>query len=345
MSLTRRGRVIVLLTILAAIVAVPAVAANVYLRSIGVWGNSDPGAKVALVVPKGAGVETIGKLLEDKGVIDSAFGFRIAAYLDGGADGIQAGRYELPTGLTARDALARLREAPPVPDFVTVTFPEGLWLTDFARILEEETQLSGERFLKVLENGKVRSALLPEGSTSHEGLLFPSTYQVSEEDDEVSVARRLVAEMEERVAPIDFGIAESLGYDRYEALVIASMIEAEAKIDSERPKVARVIYNRLEIGEKLGIDATVNYAIGDHKLGLTVSELAIDSPYNTRLYPGLPPTPIGAPGEEALQAAAAPAEGDWLFYVLADCEGHHAFSASYDEFLVNKAAYEALDCS
>lgn len=345
MSLTRRGRIVLLLSILAAIVAVPAVAATVYLRSIGVFGSSDPGKPVSLVVPKGAGVETIGELLEERGVIDSAFGFRIAAYLEGGAGGIQAGRYEIPTGLTAKDALAALLENRPVADFVTVTFPEGLWLEDFARILEEETDLSGERFLRVLEKGKARSSLLPEGETNHEGMLFPSTYQVSEDDDEVKVARRLVEEMEKQVAPLDFSVAESMGYSRYDALVIASMIEAEAKIDSERAKVARVIYNRLEIGEKLGIDATVNYAIRDHKLDLTLSELATDSPYNTRLYPGLPPTPIGAAGAEALRAAAEPAAGDWLFYVLADCEGNHAFSETYDEFLVDKAAYEALDCS
>jgi UPF0755 protein len=345
MTLTRRGRVVLLLVILAVVFAVPALAANVYLRSIGVWGSSDPGRTVELVVPEGAGVETIGKLLEEKGVIESAFGFRIAAYLEGGADDIQAGRYEIPVGLTAPDALAALIANRPVAEFVSVTFPEGLWLTDFARILEETTDLSGERFLKVLERGKVRSSLLPQGSSNHEGLLFPSTYHVGEDDDEASVARRLVAEMEEQVAPIDFSVAEELGYSRYEAIVIASMIEAEAKIDSERAKVARVIYNRLEIGEKLGIDATVNYAIGDHKLDLTVSELAIDSPYNTRLYPGLPPTPIGAPGAEALRAAAEPADGDWLFYVLADCDGRHAFSATYDEFLEDKAAYQALDCS
>lgn len=345
MSLTRRGRIVFLLVILATILAVPALAATVYLRSIGVWGSSDPGRPVALVIPKGAGVETIGKLLEENGVIESAFGFRIAAYMEGGADDIQAGRYEIATGLTATDALAELVANPPVADFVTVTFPEGLWLEDFARIVEEKTDLSGERFLRVLDNGKVRSKLLPQGESNHEGLLFPSTYQVSEEDDEVDVARRLVEEMEEQVARVDFSVAESMGYSRYEAIVIASMVEAEAKLDSERPKVARVIYNRLEIGEKLGIDATVNYAIRDHKLDLTVSELAVDSPYNTRLYAGLPPTPIGAAGAEALQAAAEPAEGPWLFYVLADCDGRHAFSETYDEFLVDKAAYEALGCS
>ena len=345
MSLTTRGRVVTLLVILALIVAVPAGAGYLYLRSIGVYGTSSPGKVVELVVPKGAGVESIGRLLEEKGVIDSAFGFRIAAYLDGGAEDIQAGRYEIPTGLTARDALAALASNRPVADFVTVTFPEGLWLTDFARILEEATDLSGDRFLKVLESGKVRSKLLPEGSDNHEGLLFPSTYQVSEDDDEESVARRLVEEMEERVAALDMSRARAMGYDTYEVLVVASMVEAEAKIDEERGMVARVIYNRLDIGEKLGIDATVNYAIRDHKLGLTVSELATDSPYNTRLYPGMPPTPIGAPGAEALEAAADPTEGDWLFYVLEDCDGHHAFSETYDEFLVNKAAYQLLDCS
>ncbi|MDQ3981567.1 MAG: endolytic transglycosylase MltG, partial [Actinomycetota bacterium] len=149
MSLTKRGRIVVLLAILAVIVAVPALAATVYLRSIGVFGSSDPGPPVALVVPEGASVQTIGELLEEEGVIESAFGFRIAAYLEGGED-IEAGRYELPTGLTARDAYERMIETTPVAEFVNVTFPEGLWLADFARILEDETDLSGERFLKVL---------------------------------------------------------------------------------------------------------------------------------------------------------------------------------------------------
>lgn len=108
--------------------------------------------------------------------------------------------------------------------------------------------------------------------------------------------------------------------------------------------VARVIYNRLREGMTLGIDATVLYALGEHKDTLTESELAIDSPYNTRLVAGLPPTPIGAPGAASLEAAAQPAEGPWLYYVLADCEGNHAFSESYDEFLNNKAAYQQLSC-
>jgi UPF0755 protein len=108
--------------------------------------------------------------------------------------------------------------------------------------------------------------------------------------------------------------------------------------------VARVIYNRLADGIPLGIDATILYALGEHKEELTATDLAIDSPYNTREVAGLPPTPIGAPGLESLEAALHPADGEWLYYVLADCDGHHAFSASYDDFLANKAKYQSLEC-
>lgn len=345
MTLTPRGKLTVVLSVLALLIAVPVVAGYAYLRSVGVMGESRPGKTVQITIAEGAGTGSIGRLLEERGVIESAFGFRIAAYLEGGIEELQAGRYEIATGLTARDALTALLENPPVLEFVDVTFPEGLWLTDFARILEDKSELSGDEFLDALSTGRVRSKLLPEGVSTQEGLLFPSTYQVDEKDDEVSVARRLVKEVEDRVAALDWSEAEAMGYSVYEAIIVASMIEAEAKIDSERPMVARVIYNRLEAGEPLGIDATINYAIKDHTLDLTESQLAVDSPYNTRLHAGLPPTPIGAPGVEALEAAAHPADGAWRYYVLADCEGRHAFSSSYEEFLANKAEYQRLDCS
>jgi UPF0755 protein len=122
------------------------------------------------------------------------------------------------------------------------------------------------------------------------------------------------------------------------------MVEAEAKVDKDRPKIAEVIYNRLQQGIRLGIDATISYALGHHVAALTRSDLAVDSPYNTRLRTGLPPTPIGAAGLASLQAAAAPATGDLLYYVVADCRGHHFFSADYDAFLRAKARYEALTC-
>lgn len=342
--LTRRGRTVVWLASIVAVLGVTAGGAYGYLSSIGFVGASTPGSMVEVIIPEGSSTDDIAALLEETGVIKDAFGFRLAAYFDDRARRIQAGRYELPTGLTARDALEALLGDGPVLDFVTVTFPEGSWLTDFAARLDANTHISGEEFLELTTSGRMRSRLRPEGVDTMEGLLFPSTYQVIEEDTATTVARRLAREMEEQLAEIDLASAKASGFDAYEVIIIASMIEAEARVDEERPMIARVVYNRLERGMALGIDATVLYALGEHKQELTRSDLEVDSPYNTRVVTGLPPTPIGAAGRASLTAAAAPAPGDWLYYVVADCEGHHAFSSSYEEFLDDKAAYQALDC-
>ncbi|HWL64961.1 MAG TPA: endolytic transglycosylase MltG [Actinomycetota bacterium] len=341
--LTRRGRVITLLIALALVLAVASLAGLLYLRGIGVLGSSDPGERVEFAIPQGASAEEIGKILEQEGVVTSAFGFRLAVFLEGGGEAIQAGRYELRTNLTARDALGALAKGP-VIEFVSVTFPEGSWLTDFATTVDRRTHLSAEKFLR-LAQGRVRSGLQPEEVNTLEGLLFPSTYQVVESDTERSVLKRLIGQMEKETAAVDFeSKAEALGITPYEALVVASMIEGEASAAGDRDRIARVIYNRIEMDMKLEIDATVLYALGEHKEELTRSDLDVDSPYNTRRYPGIPPTPIGAPGAASLAAAVNPAEGDWLFYVLADCDGNHFFTDDYNAFLRQKAEYQALDC-
>ncbi|MFN2525069.1 MAG: endolytic transglycosylase MltG [Actinomycetota bacterium] len=344
MALTRRGRVLLALTIVLFFFGGLGLGGYLYLRAIGVYGEGVPGELVALEIPKGSTVGEIGRILESHGVVPSAFGFRVVAYLEGGAEDIQAGQYELPQGLSARAAFEALLEEVPAPDFVTVTFPEGSWLTDYARILDRETHVSGDRFLELTATARIRSELLPDAIETLEGLLFPSTYQVIAKDTPRTVAQRLIDQTEKEVASLDTSTIDALGVSPYEAIIVASMVEAEARIPAERPMVAAVIYNRLEQGIKLGIDATVLYALGEHKEVLTSTDLAIDSPYNTRLFAGLPPTPIGAPGAASLEAAFAPASGDWLYYVLEDCEGHHHFSESYDEFLQYKRAYQALGC-
>ena len=342
MSLTTRGKLVVALGVLLGLIGVGALCGYLYLRSIGTFGTNEPGRPIEIVIPEGASAIEIGRLLESKGVIESTLAWRVALFLEGGGEAIEAGKYNLFENLTAPDALGLLSEGATV-DFVTVTFPEGSWLTDFARIVGKNTHVSAEEFTAALESGDVTSDLKPDDVDTFEGLLFPSTYQVIEEDTAVTLAQRIVDEFERRVESVDFsGVRDQVSV--YEAIIVASMIEAEAKVNSERPKVASVIYNRLEVGERLGIDATVLYALGEHKDTLTVSELAIDSPYNTRLYAGLPPTPIGAPGIESLKAAADPAPGDLFFYVVSDCEGHHAFSETSAEFARDKAAYLALDC-
>ena len=307
-------------------------------------GEREPGAETTVVVPKGAGAARIGRLLEDNGVVPSALGFRIAAFLDGSTDDIEAGSYVLARNLNARAALAALLEGPETEPFVNVTFPEGSWLTDFASIVDEDTTLSGDRFLRLARSGRVASRLRPERVDTLEGLLFPSTYQVIRRDTARSVLSRLVSELEDQMADIDLSGVKDMGYTPYEVVIVASMVEAEAKVPEDRARIAAVIYNRLAAGMMLGIDATVSYALGEHRESLTREDLDVNSPYNTRRYPGLPPTPIGAPGRASLEAAAGPAPGDWLYYVVADCNGRHAFSESYQQFLADKAAYQALRC-
>ena len=124
----------------------------------------------------------------------------------------------------------------------------------------------------------------------------------------------------------------------YDVVIIASMVEREARVAQERPLVAAVIWNRLRKDMLLQIDATIQYALGETKPVLTYQDLKIDSPYNTYKNPGLPPTPIANPGLASLQAAADPAAADYLYYVARnDGTGRHYFSASYDQFLVDKA--------
>jgi UPF0755 protein len=344
-ALTRRGRLVVFLALLLMVLAIPAAVATVYLRSIGLWGESVPGKEVEVAVKKGASVDEIGQALEDAGVVKSAFGFRLATFLEEGAEKIQSGSYRLPQGLNARDALRELlNRGPAGQEYVAVTFPEGSRLTDFAAVLDRDTHISKGAFLRLVTSGRVRGRYVPDGVESLEGMLFPSTYQIVAKDDARSVAQRLVDEFDKRAAEVGIDEAGELGVTPYEAVIIASMIEAETFQDEERPKVSAVIYNRLNQGIALGIDATIQYALGDHDGELSSADLNINSPYNTRKVKGLPPTPIGSPGIESLQAALHPAAGDWLYYVLTDCDGHHTFSVDYDDFLSDKATYKSLDC-
>jgi UPF0755 protein len=343
LRLTRRGKAVATLVVLFLLLGIPAAVGVVYLNSIGVTSSSTPGRVVEIEIPEGTAISEVGELLEDEGIIKSAMGFRIASFLHSGDEGIQAGTYELPSGLSARDALDRILEGPEVK-FITVTFPEGSWLTEFADRLDEDTDIRGRDLLRVLKSGQVKSNILPEGSNNFEGLLFPSTYQIVEQDTAQSLAQRLVNETEKQLDSVNTSNAEAMGYSKYEILNIASMIQAEAGVSRDRGKIARVIYNRLDAGMALGIDATVIYALGERTNSLTVSDLEIDSPYNTRKVTGLPPTPIGASGTAAIRAAANPTEGPWLYYVLTDCDGSHAFSVDYDDFLADKAEYQNLSC-
>jgi cell division protein YceG involved in septum cleavage len=188
----------------------------------------------------------------------------------------------------------------------------------------------------------------PKGTSTLEGFLFPATYDV----DRGAPAARLVEDQltafQENFSDEDVKRAHALGLTPYELLIVASMIEREAKVPSDRPKIAAVIYNRLKAGVPLGIDATTYYAIENSRniptytKELTSAELSSDSAYNTRIHKGLPPTPISNPGVASIQAAAHPSRSAYMYYVAgADGCGEMRFSTSEAKFQEDVAAYEA----
>lgn len=267
---------------------------------------------------------------------------------------LEPGFYRIPTGAHVGDVLGTLR-TPPSETYQRVTFPEGFTVAQIAGRLDERiSTMSADEFIDLSADPTRRVPWRPSDISSLEGLLFPDTYQISNADNEGQVIERMI-ELMERVALQEELVAgaERLGLTPYEVLTVASMIEREAKVDADRARIARVIYNRLALGWNLEIDATLFYGA---EPGSTFSELrAIDSPYNTYERSGLPPTPIANPGRASIRAALNPApnpaSGDaicsvledptvgcvYLFYVLADADGSHAFAVTLEQHEANVA--------
>ena len=299
-----------------------------------------PGEPVNLVVADGSSVEQIADQLADSHVITNSLVFQSYVRLVSGGP-YQAGEYEFAERSSVKDAVAVLDAGPRPPDYFDVTVPPGFRLTAIVdRLATDVERFDRSRLQVLVDGGTIRSAYQPAEVTNLEGLLFPDTYRVDENETESEVLERLVSQMDQELTALDVtASAEALGYTPYQLVIIASMIEREARLPEDQAKISRVIHNRLARGEPLGIDATLLYAIGDERRELTVEDLEMDSPYNTRKVRGLPPTPIASPGRGALDAAIHPAEGDWLWYVLATEEGGHFFTNDFDEF--NAAKIEA----
>lgn len=327
--------------VLLGLVVVGALAAGAAL--VWVRGQLDPGGPqdpVAFSIPLGATTTEVVDLLASAGVVRNAGVFNLYLRLTGGGS-FEAGDYNgLTTNQAASSVVDLLKAGPLPPEVARLTIPEGLWLSEIRElVLAAFPEMDPADWDAAVAT--VRSRYQPDGATL-EGLLFPATYEVALEDRANATA--LVTQMVTTFDSVadEVGLAEATATVRaatgleltpYEVLTVASMVEAETRVEAERPQVARVIYNRLIEGMRLDIDATTIYAIGRRTDALTVDDLASQSPWNTRAVAGIPPSPINAPGRSSLAAALAPADGDWLYYVLVDPNGTHFFTPSYDDFL------------
>jgi UPF0755 protein len=335
------------------IVAVAVAAVTLFMGVIGWWyvhqvnpsGKDDP---QSFTVVEGDTISSVSQRLADDGFVSSASVFSWYVSRKGGIELIP-GYYAIAPKDHMGNIMAVLG-TPPSATYQKVTFPEGYTITQMGTRLAEKTlRLNAEQFVAMANDPSIESPYRPAGQNSMEGLLFPDTYQISGDQSEQQVVQQLAKQMV-RVASQE-GIDDAqakVGLSPYKVLIVASMIEREAKVDADRAKIARVIYNRLEINMLLQIDATLMYNASADTDFATLK--AADTPYNTYINKGLPPTPIANPGRASIIAALNPAPNPagtdplcanvpkpcrYLYYVLSDKEGGHAFAVTLAQHEAN----------
>ncbi len=302
------------------------------------------------IVKKGETTAAISDRLQAEGFVEDARVFRYMADLEGVAEGLAAGEYNLSAGMKPSEILGILAggktRASPM-----ITIPEGWRAEEIADRLSARGIGTIDQFMAVVRQGSFGSPALagrPAGA-SLEGYLFPDSYSVDEKTTPGTMAQRMTEQFELRLTPEMREKAARLGMTVHQIVILASVIEREAVVPDERPLMAGVFYNRLKEGMPLQSDPTVQYAVatadpqsqkqfGWWKSDLTTEDLQIDSPYNSYRYPGLPIGPICNPGLASLRAAVEPTTTDYLYFV-AKPDGSHAFARTLEEHNANVARY------
>ncbi len=343
---TNGGRKVLTIGVGVVLVLAFAIGALLFWVSRKIDPSGEPGELVASIeVPTGSSTDAISKILADADVITDAGLF--ARYVGLKSAGPwEAGNYTDFRVNSSFDQAIEVLDGGPLPVGATqVRVTEGKRLSDaITQIAEQHPGVTEEDLLLALGSGQVTSKYLPDGTSNWEGLLFPDTYEFSDDATATEILQTLADEMSDNLDQLGYDRAETLtGYSAYDVLKVASLAERETgQPEEERGQIARVVYNRLDVDEPLGIDAAILYGLGRDAGELTQSDLDADTPYNTRINAGLPPTPIGLPSSAALAAAIDPPDGDWRYYVLVSNDPpSHLFTDSYSEFQDAKAQAQA----
>lgn len=297
---------------------------------VNAFGSAGEGVKIE--ISSGTGTSEIGEILQENNIVRSGSAFAIYSRLKGNI--YQAGLYEMPKNISAGKAASILQEGPQI-NYEKFTILPGQRLTDVRNNVDELPEMSGTVFDELIASEQYRSRFLPEGSNNLEGLLLPETYSISATESEANIIQRSLQEFDARAQTNGLS-GDFNGLSAYEIIIVASLIEKEARFSDDRPLIASVIYNRLAIGMRLQIDATTIYGQGRSGGGPSPAENQIDGPFNTYTRNGLPPTPISMISMDSLRAALNPADSDFLFYVLKDRDtGEHAFGKTFEEHRAN----------
>ncbi len=300
-----------------------------------------PGTTVPIVVAEGDSAADIALTLTAADVVASAEAFVDVAARDAASTGIQPGTYAMPQQIPAADALAILVDpANRIADAVLVR--EGLRVEQTVDAFVQQGSIPRKQLNKALTRPKA-IGLPKEASGEPEGFLFPATYEVLPSTTAVQALSAMTAKYDEVAESLDLDAkAKELGYTPREIVTIASIIQAEARLAEDFPKVAKVIYNRLDDDEVLAMDSTVAFANDVYTVFTTDEQRAINSPYNTYRFAGLPPGPINSPGEQALQAALNPADVPYRYFVTVNLEtGEMKYAETLAEHERNVARAQA----
>ncbi len=313
-----------------------ALGARSFYRSAMLFAADPAGAqRIVFSVPQGSNASEVADLLEDQELIKSSSVFAWTLRRQGLDGRMRAGKYVLSGKEKVADLVILLTSGKGAE--LAVTFPEGWTLSQLADRLEAQDLTTREAFLNCLKTCRFDFGFLPTGSL--EGYLFPDTYFVNAgEYSDQSFIRRAIATLDQRLAEADEEALKKSGRTLHQVLTMASIVEREESNAAERPTVAGILWKRFEKRMGLGADATVLYALGRTKGGLTSEDLKVNSPYNTRRFAGLPPTPIAAPSLSSIKAALYPMASPYLYY-LHDSQGDVHYARTLEEHAANRAKY------
>jgi len=295
------------------------------------------GGPVTFVVEKGDALSNVADKLQNAGVIRSSVLFQLEARLQDEETEIMAGEYEFTPGESGDEILGTLSRGETV-SALTITVPEGLTLEQTASVVEEQSGIPAGEFQAAAARSDYGYDFLDDPAIrTTEGFLFPKKYEFERDTDASQIVDRFLRQYRSETEDLDLAaLRGGVELTEYELITMASLMEKESANPEERPIIASVIYNRIQAGMPLQVDASILYVLDEPKENLKLSDLEIDSPYNTYTNIGLPPGPIASPSRESIEAALRPAETDYLYYVLQAGGEEHFFTDDYDEFLKAK---------
>ncbi len=307
--------------------------------------SDKPSKEVTVVIPEGASPWEIAEILKENDLISNEILFVAQATLNGSKDLMKPGKYILNADMNAGKIMEALQvvQIQEDVDNIKITIPEGLTITQMAELFESKELFSAEEFLEVCNTGEFGFDFveeIPERDKRLEGYLFPDTYFFTKNATPKEVITKMLRRFDDIYSYELRQKTEELGLSIDKVVTMASIIESEIVVSSERELCSAIIYNRLDKDMPLQMCSSILYALDKRKDRLLLDDLKFESPYNTYENKGLPVGPISNPGEASIVAVLNPAEVDYLYFVLKDDKsGEHFFTADYDDFLTAKALY------